>query len=103
MFSPMARLPRIVVPGFPHHVTQRGNRRADIFDDDADRRKYLALFSQYQRKHGLEVYAYCLMRNHVHWIVVPKDDAARVPRSNPAVWVAPCFDAPPQVNLKPLS
>jgi putative transposase len=72
----MSRLARIVVPGFPHHVTQRGNRRARVFDDDNDRRRYLALLDLYRQKHGLEVWAYCLMSNHVHWIVVPRDEYA---------------------------
>ena len=71
----MSRLARIVVPGFPHHVTQRGNRRVDIFHADADRFKYLSLFDQYRQEYGLEVWAYCLMSNHVHWIVVPRDEA----------------------------
>jgi putative transposase len=72
----MARLARIVVPGFPHHVTQRGNRRATVFDDDEGRQHYLALFRHYAAKHGLSAWAYCLLDNHVHWIVVPKTDHA---------------------------
>ena len=72
----MARLARIVVPGFAHHVTQRGNRRGDVFEDDTDRRKYLEVFSEYKQKHGLEVWGYCLMSNHVHWVVVPKLETA---------------------------
>ena len=72
----MARLARIVVPGFAHHVTQRGNRRSEVFTDDLDRRKYLAAFGEYKQKHGLEVWSYCLMSNHVHWIVVPKVETA---------------------------
>ena len=72
----MARMARIVVPGFAHHVTQRGNRRANVFDDDACRHTYLSLFDRYRQEHGLEVWAYCLMTNHVHWIVVPRDNHA---------------------------
>ena len=72
----MSRLPRIVVPGLAHHVTQRGNRRAVVFDDDFSRRSYLALFDDYRKKYGLEVWAYCLMSNHVHWVVVPRDEGA---------------------------
>lgn len=70
----MSRIARIVVPGFPHHVTQRGNRRMQVFDDDDDRRRYLTLLDLYRQKHGLEIWAYCLMSNHVHWIVVPRDE-----------------------------
>lgn len=72
----MARLPRVVVPGFPHHITQRGNRRARVFDHDEARQVYLRLVAQYARRCGVEVWAYCLMDNHVHWVVVPKTATA---------------------------
>jgi len=68
----MSRVARIVVPGFPHHVTQRGNRRADVFYSDDDRRAYLHFLRQYSERHGLAVWAYCLMTNHIHLIVVPQ-------------------------------
>jgi len=61
-----------VVPGFPHHVTQRGNRLADVFETDADREAYLALLRKYASRHGLSVWSYCLMSNHIHLIVVPE-------------------------------
>ena len=67
----MPRIARVVVPGLPHHVTQRGNRRADVFFDDADRRRYLFLLGQYAERHGLAIWAYCLMTNHVHFVAVP--------------------------------
>lgn len=74
----MARVARIVVPGFPHHVTQRGNLQADIFDTDDDCRAYLGFLGKYAEKHGAAVWAYCLMSNHVHLILVParKDSLA---------------------------
>ncbi|MCD6287707.1 MAG: transposase [Candidatus Hydrogenedentes bacterium] len=62
---------RIVVPGFPHHVTQRGNRRADIFERGGDREAYLRFLKKCCDKRGLSVWAYCLMSNHVHPVVVP--------------------------------
>ncbi len=67
----MSRVARIVVPGFPHHVTQRGNRRADVFETDGDRKAYLRFLKKYCEKRGLSVWAYCLMSNHVHLVVVP--------------------------------
>lgn len=67
----MSRVARIVVPGFAHHVTQRGNRRSDVFETDEDRQKYLTFLKLYAERHGLEVWAYCLMTNHVHMVVVP--------------------------------
>lgn len=69
----MARFARIVVPGTPHHVTQRGNRRDDVFFGEADRREYLALLSKYLDRYKPRLLAYCLMNNHVHLILVPRD------------------------------
>ena len=72
IYCRMARLARIVVPGIPHHLTQRGNRRDAIFFNKADRSKYLLLLKDQCRMYGLEVWAYCLMTNHVHLVAVPK-------------------------------
>jgi REP-associated tyrosine transposase len=70
----MPRLARIVIPGVPHHVTQRGNRRERTFFEDADYKRYRTILGQAARKAGAEVWAYCLMPNHVHLIVVPADE-----------------------------
>jgi putative transposase len=67
----MARIARFVVPGLPHHVTQRGNRRESVFFSDADYELYRDLLAQQTRKHAVEVWSYCLMPNHVHLILVP--------------------------------
>ena len=67
----MARIARVVFPRVPHHVTQRGNRRGDVFFDDAGRRRYLELVLEYAARHALGVWAWCLMTNHVHFVVVP--------------------------------
>jgi putative transposase len=67
----MARLARIVVPGFPHHVTQRGNRREAIFFEDGDYEIYIDLLAEQTSKAGVAVWAYCLMPNHVHLILRP--------------------------------
>ena len=69
----MARLPRLVVPGYPHHVTQRGNRREQTFFEDGDYELYQSLLSEAARKAEAEIWCYCLMPNHVHLIVVPSD------------------------------
>lgn len=68
----MSRLARVVVPGFPHHVTQRGNRRQAIFFEDGDYALYRDLLAERCRKASVEVWAYCLMPNHVHLIMVPQ-------------------------------
>jgi putative transposase len=69
----MARLARVVIPGVPHHVTQRGNRRDPTFFEDADYALYRKLLGEAAGKAGAEVWAYCLMPNHVHVILTPSD------------------------------
>ena len=68
----MARIARIVVPKMPHHITQRGNRRQKAFFNEGDYREYIALMSASCNLHGVEIWAYCLMCNHVHLIAVPE-------------------------------
>ena len=68
----MARIARIVVPGVPHHITQRGNNRQDVFFVEDDRRVYLRLLAQSAARYGLQVLGYCLMTNHVHLVAVPR-------------------------------
>ena len=72
----MSRIARIVVPGFPHHVTQRGNGGADIFETDQDREAYLRFLRAYCAKRGLSIWAYCLMTNHIHLVVVPEKESS---------------------------
>ena len=68
----MARLARLVIPGLPHHITQRGNRRLQTFFNDEDYAAYIELMAQWCREEGVEIWSYCLMPNHVHLIAVPK-------------------------------
>ncbi len=68
----MARLARVVLPGYPHHITQRGNRRQDVFFNDSDYELYLELLVEWCAYEGIDIWAYCLMTNHVHLIVKPK-------------------------------
>jgi putative transposase len=70
----MARLARIVIPGLPHHVTQRGNRRETVFFSDEDYRAYLNMLIAAVGKAKSEVWAWCLMPNHVHLIIVPSHE-----------------------------
>ena len=64
----------MVLPGIPHHVTQRGNRRERTFFEDGDYALYLDLLADAALRHGVEVWSYCLMPNHVHIIAVPRDE-----------------------------
>ncbi len=69
----MARMPRLVVPGYPHHVTQRGARRMKTFFSEGDYEYYLDLIAHYKEGAGVDVLAYCLMPNHVHFVAVPHE------------------------------
>ena len=74
----MPRLARLVIPSIPHHVTQRGNRRQTVFFSNDDYAAYLGLLAEYTSKTGVEVWAWCLMPNHVHLMLTPPDgDALR--------------------------
>src|SRR3989337_4593233 len=70
----MARLARVVAPGLPHHLTQRGNRRQETFFCEEDYRTYIRLVAEWCREYKVDVWAYCLMPNHVHMIVVPETE-----------------------------
>jgi putative transposase len=69
----MARLARVVIPGLPHHVTQRGNGRARTFFSDADYALYRDLLAQHCGAANVQLWAWCLMPNHVHLILVPSN------------------------------
>ncbi len=69
----MPRQARFVLSGQLHHVTQRGNYRQNIFNDDEDRVCYLTLINRYAQEYHNEIYAFCLMNNHVHFIIKPKE------------------------------
>lgn len=69
----MARLARIVLPGYPHHVTQRGNRRQETFFCNDDYDFYLDLAFRFAREFSVKIEAYCLMPNHTHMILLPSN------------------------------
>ena len=66
----MARMPRIVVPNVPHHVTQWGNRRMQTFFSVEDDSTYMGYLAESVEQANTEVWAYCLMPNHVHLVLV---------------------------------
>lgn len=68
----MARTARVVAAGVPHHVTQRGNRRQKTFFCDEDYETYRTILAESCRAAGVDIWAYCLMPNHVHLVLVPK-------------------------------
>jgi putative transposase len=74
----MVRIARVVAPGVPHHITQRGNRRQATFFCAEDYHAYLALLREWCGHWKVEIWAYCLMPNHVHLLAVPMaEDALR--------------------------
>ncbi|MEI6519316.1 MAG: transposase [bacterium] len=72
----MPRTARIVIPDVKHHVTQRGNNRAQVFFEDADYLKYLELLAKHAAKYQVTVHGYCLMPNHVHIVLTPHHEKA---------------------------
>jgi putative transposase len=70
----MPRIARIVVPGVPHHITQRGNNRQDIFFVDEDHLIYLDILRKQSQRFGLSIDGYCLMTNHVHIVGRPESE-----------------------------
>lgn len=75
----MSRGPRILLAGHPHHVVQRGHNRQAVFSGEGDFAYYLRNLREGKEALGCKVYAYCLMRNHVHLVVDPGEDVGRLP------------------------
>lgn len=67
----MARLPRLTLPGYPHHIIQRGNNRQAVFSSAADYQTLLLMLDESARKFGVALHAYVLMGNHFHLLATP--------------------------------
>jgi putative transposase len=72
----MARLPRLTLTDYPHHVILRGNNRQVIFSGESDMRRMLSLLEEHSMVQGVDVHAYVLMGNHLHLLVTPRRDGA---------------------------
>ena len=70
----MPRISRIVAVDYPHHITQRGVRSLDIFSNDYDRNQYLQFIKEEAQRYEMEILAWCLMTNHVHFIALPHNE-----------------------------
>jgi putative transposase len=70
----MARIARVVAANYPHHITQRGNRRQNTFFCADDYRYYIETMMEWSGKCAVEIWAYCLMPNHVHLIAVSESE-----------------------------
>lgn len=69
----MPRMARIVLPHYPHHIVQRGHNRQATFAERADFERYLATLREFKEEYGVQVYAFCLMTNHVHLLLAPRE------------------------------
>ncbi|MDP2943947.1 MAG: transposase [Candidatus Omnitrophota bacterium] len=67
----MSRIARLVLPAYPHHVTQRGNYQQAVFNTERDYKYYIGLLKKYMEEYSLSILSFCLMPNHVHFICVP--------------------------------
>ena len=70
----MPRIARVTAVNYPHHITQRGNNRAGTFFEDDDHTFYLEILKKYAERYTFDIWAYCLMPNHVHILAVPQKD-----------------------------
>ncbi|MCB1196976.1 MAG: transposase [Deltaproteobacteria bacterium] len=70
----MPRMPRVVIPEYPHHIVNRGNRRQDVFFQETDYQYYLEMLSLFSRIYEVQIVSYCLMTNHFHLIAIPPDE-----------------------------
>lgn len=70
----MPRIARVVTPNAPYHVTQLGNYKQNIFEGDEDKQVYMDFFMLYAKQYKVKLFAFCLMDNHVHFVVEPKKE-----------------------------
>lgn len=74
----MPRVGRVVLAKYPHHIVQRGHNRQVVFATERDFEYYLETLSEYRSLYGVKVYAWCLMTNHIHLIIEPPEEVARL-------------------------
>jgi REP-associated tyrosine transposase len=75
----MARRARLIVPGYPHHIVQRGHNRSVVFAGEEDYQYYLNNLEMFKQEYNVKVYGFCLMTNHIHLIVDPCDSLTAIP------------------------
>jgi putative transposase len=73
----MPRMARVVLPGYPHHIVQRGHNRQVVFAQPNDYIYYLDTLQKWKSEYSVRVYAYCLMTNHIH-LILESDNAAAI-------------------------
>ncbi len=70
----MAKISRVVIPGLPHHIVNRGNRRQAVFFEETDYQYFLEMLGLFSKIYEVRIISYCLMTNHVHIIAIPSDE-----------------------------
>ena len=70
----MPRRARMCLPGYPYHIVQRGNNREACYIEPENYQYYLELWKDNARRYGVAVHAYCLMTNHIHFLVTPENE-----------------------------
>jgi len=76
----MPRMARIVVPNTPHHIVQRGHNKQVVFVSEDDYQYYLENLVEWKEQLQCEVYAWCLMTNHIHLIINPGEEVDNLGR-----------------------
>lgn len=76
----MPRIGRVMLANYPHHIVQRGHNRQVVFAAARDFERYLETLAEFKSLFGIQVYAYCLMTNHVHLLLAPGEEIAAVGR-----------------------
>lgn len=98
----MARRPRVFIPGFPHHVVQRGHNRQAVFVELADYAYYLANLIEWKAQYDVAVYAWCLMTNHVHLVLSPRTEGSAISALMRRVAARGSLPAPGRLSLEQL-
>ena len=84
----MPRIGRVVLPNYPHHIVQRGHNRQVVFAEEDDFRYYLSTLRNWKTEYGVKVYGYCLMTNHIHLLLRPRQvPISRISFADALAWL----------------
>ena len=98
----MPRIGRVLVPNHAHHIVQRGHNRQVVFAEEGDFKYYLDTLTEWKTELGVKVYAWCLMTNHVHLILEPPEEVAKLGQLMKRL-AGRQTRARSQINLSPLA
>lgn len=72
----MPRIARVIVPDYPHHITQRGTNKTTVFHDNGDKKYFIDWLRDYAVNTDTRIWAYCLMENHFHLLLIPEKEGS---------------------------